>query len=232
MIILKLRLGQTRTPLQFVFPLLSSTGQESTTKKASCCCQWQLGQVDRGIGVWWEANRVYIVGFTPEKLHIWQNLQKGAHVFVLSFGSPHSQQPSLMWDAVTIALWQMAAALHIAHVHWTSGGVCCSWRRPPERGNCKIICVCSPCAPAEARQWIFLIFRREFGNFSGKFGGNFPGIFLTHRTKAQTFRGKFRSIFRKKIRGSKKIFRAKFTLQTCHLKCMCFSEQEHATCGY
>ena len=46
----------------------------------------------------------------------------------------------------------------------------------------------------------------------------FSGIFLTHRTKAQKFRGKFRSIFRKKIRGSKKIFRAKFTLQTCHLK--------------
>ena len=58
----------------------------------------------------------------------------------------------------------------------------------------------------------------KFGKFSGKFGGNFPGIFfLTHRTKAQKFRGKFRSIFRKKIRGSKKIFRAKFTLQTCHL---------------
>ena len=56
--------------------------------------------------------------------------------------------------------------------------------------------------------------------FSGKFGGNFPGIFLTHRTKAQKIRGKFRSIFRKKIRGSKQFFRAKFTLQTCHLKKM------------
>ena len=42
------------------------------------------------------------------------------------------------------------------------------------------------------------------------------GFFLTHRTKAQKFRGKFRSIFRKKIRSSKKIFRAKFTLHTCH----------------
>ena len=64
----------------------------------------------------------------------------------------------------------------------------------------------------------FLIFRRKFGKVSGKFGGNFPGFFLTHRTKAQNFRGNFWSIFRKKIRSSKKIFRAKFTLQTCHLK--------------
>ena len=48
--------------------------------------------------------------------------------------------------------------------------------------------------------------------------GIFRGSFLTHRTKAQKFRGKFRSIFRKKIRGSKKIFHAKFNLQTCHLK--------------
>ena len=63
----------------------------------------------------------------------------------------------------------------------------------------------------------FLIFAGKFGKFSGKFGGNFPGFSLTQRTKAQKIRGKFRSIFRKKIRGSKKIFRAKFTLQTCHL---------------
>ena len=55
-------------------------------------------------------------------------------------------------------------------------------------------------------------------NFVGNLEGIFRGFFLTHRTKAQTFRGKFRSIFRKKIRGWKKIFRAKFTLQTCHLK--------------
>ena len=52
----------------------------------------------------------------------------------------------------------------------------------------------------------------------GSLEGIFQGFFLTHRTKAQKFRGTFRSIFRKKIRGSKKIFRAKFTLQTCHLK--------------
>ena len=54
-------------------------------------------------------------------------------------------------------------------------------------------------------------------NLVGNLEGIFRGFFLTHRTKAQKFRGKFRSIFRKKIRGSKKIFRAKFTLQTCHL---------------
>ena len=44
------------------------------------------------------------------------------------------------------------------------------------------------------------------------------GFCLTHRTKAQNFRGKFRIIFRKKIRSSTKICRAKFPLQTCHLK--------------
>ena len=65
--------------------------------------------------------------------------------------------------------------------------------------------------------FFFWFFAGKFGKFSGKFGGNFPGFFLTHRTKAQKIRGKFRSIFRKKIRSSKKIFRAKFTLQTCHL---------------
>ena len=75
----------------------------------------------------------------------------------------------------------------------------------------------SPCAPAEARRWIFLIFRREIWKFSGKFGGNFVGFFLTHRTKAQKIRGKFRSIFHKKIRRLKKIVRAKFTLRTSHL---------------
>ena len=39
------------------------------------------------------------------------------------------------------------------------------------------------------------------------------------RVDSRKFRGKFRGIFRKKIRSSNKnIFRAKFTLQTCHLK--------------
>ena len=52
----------------------------------------------------------------------------------------------------------------------------------------------------------FLFFAGKFGKFSGKFGGNFLGFFLTHRTKAQKIRGNFRSIFRKKIRSSKKSF--------------------------
>ena len=54
-------------------------------------------------------------------------------------------------------------------------------------------------------------------NLAGNLEGIFRGFFLTHRTKAQKFRGEFRSIFCTKIRGSKKIFCAKFTLQTCHL---------------
>ena len=76
----------------------------------------------------------------------------------------------------------------------------------------------SPCAPAEARRWIFFDFSQgNLENWVGNLEGIFRGFFLTHRTKAQNFGEKFRSIFRKKIRGSKKIFRAKFTLQTCHL---------------
>ena len=45
--------------------------------------------------------------------------------------------------------------------------------------------------PAEARRWIFLrFFAGKFGKLSGKFGGNFAGFFLlTHKTKAQNFRG-------------------------------------------
>ena len=42
------------------------------------------------------------------------------------------------------------------------------------------------------------------------------GCFRAHKIKAQKFREKFRSIFREKIRASKKIFRANFVLQTCH----------------
>ena len=83
------------------------------------------------------------------------------------------------------------------------------------------ITVCESLLPAILQKLVgefFWFFAGKFGKFSGKFGGNFPGFFLTHRTKAQKFRGKFRSIFRKKIRSSKNIFRAKFTLQTCHLK--------------
>ena len=82
----------------------------------------------------------------------------------------------------------------------------------------------SPCAPAEAHRWIFFAFSQgNLGNLVGNLEGIFRGFFLTHRTKAQKFRGKFRSIFRTKIRGSKKIFRAKFTLPTCHLKRSTFS---------
>ena len=76
---------------------------------------------------------------------------------------------------------------------------------------------CSPSAPAEARRWIFF----DFGE--GIFAGHLAHIFRefcfrSHTVKAQKYRGKFRSIFREKIRASKKIFRADFVLQTCHPK--------------
>ena len=45
-----------------------------------------------------------------------------------------------------------------------------------------------------------------FRFFAGKFGGQFGGICVTHRIKADIYRGQFRSIFRKKIRSSKKTF--------------------------
>ena len=51
-----------------------------------------------------------------------------------------------------------------------------------------------------------LIFRREIWEIWWEFGGIFAGFCLTHRIKAQKFRGKFRGIFRKKIRSSKKSF--------------------------
>ena len=77
---------------------------------------------------------------------------------------------------------------------------------------------CSPCAPAEARRWNFFDFSQgNLENVVGNLEGILRDFFLTHRTEAQNFRGKFRSIFRKKIRSFKKIFRAKFTLQTCRL---------------
>ena len=69
----------------------------------------------------------------------------------------------------------------------------------------------------------FWFFAGKFGKFGRNFGGSFAGFFLTHRIKAQKFRGKFRGIFRKKIRSSNKIFRAKFTLQTCHLNDVLFA---------
>ena len=78
--------------------------------------------------------------------------------------------------------------------------------------------ISSPCAPAEARRWFFFDFsQRNLESLVGNLAGNYPGFFLTHRTKPRKFRGNYRSIFREKIRSSKKIFRAKLTLQTCHL---------------
>ena len=73
----------------------------------------------------------------------------------------------------------------------------------------------SPGAPAEARRWIFF----DFGE--GNLAGNFTGIlwdFFWPTKKGSNFAGKFRSIFREKIRAWKKIFRANFVLQTCHPK--------------
>ena len=62
----------------------------------------------------------------------------------------------------------------------------------------------------------FLIFGREI---SREIWRDFCGIFLsTHKIKDQIFRGKYRSIFREKIHGSKKTFRANFVLQTCRPK--------------
>ena len=45
---------------------------------------------------------------------------------------------------------------------------------PSKRGSQRS--KCSPCAPAEARRWIFWFFA---GKFCGNFGGNFARIFLT-----------------------------------------------------
>ena len=51
--------------------------------------------------------------------------------------------------------------------------------------------LCSPCAPAEARRWIFFIFSQgNFGNFSGTFGGNFPRIFSDPQNKGSKILGK------------------------------------------
>ena len=65
---------------------------------------------------------------------------------------------------------------------------------------------------------IFFFFYFLEGNFAGDLAGIFWGDFRTHKIKAQNIRGKFRSIFRGKFRGSKKIFRANFVLQLCHPK--------------
>ena len=44
------------------------------------------------------------------------------------------------------------------------------------------------------------------------------GFSSDRKIKAQTFRGKFRSIFRENICASEKTFRANFVLQTCHVQ--------------
>ena len=46
----------------------------------------------------------------------------------------------------------------------------------------------------------------QFLNLVGNLEGIFRGFVLTHRTKAQKFQGKFRSIFRKKFVARKKSF--------------------------
>ena len=67
------------------------------------------------------------------------------------------------------------------------------------------------------------LLQKLVGAFSFDFSwGNLVGIlwefFGPQKEKLKIFGGKYRSTFRKKIRSSKKIFRAKFALQTCHLK--------------
>ena len=47
--------------------------------------------------------------------------------------------------------------------------------------------------------------------------------FAAAQIKAQKFRGKFRSVFREKIRSSKEILLAKFTLQTLGVKSLCLN---------
>ena len=76
----------------------------------------------------------------------------------------------------------------------------------------------SPGAPSEARRWIFLIFGREILR---EIWREFCGIFSDPQNKGSKNRGKLRSIFREKIRASKKIFRANFVLQMCHPKSLC-----------
>ena len=58
-----------------------------------------------------------------------------------------------------------------------------------------VISKCSPCAPAEARRWIFWLFAEEFGKFSGKFGGNLPGIFSGPQNKGSKISGKISEHF-------------------------------------
>ena len=53
--------------------------------------------------------------------------------------------------------------------------------------------------------------------FSGKFGGNFVGIFSAPQNKgSNNFGEHLGAFFVRKFVARTKIFRAKFTLQTCH----------------
>ena len=72
--------------------------------------------------------------------------------------------------------------------------------------------IASPCAPAEARRWIFWRF------LGGKFGVNFADSFDPQNFRLKHFGENFGAFFRRKIRASKKIIRANFVLQTCHPK--------------
>ena len=75
----------------------------------------------------------------------------------------------------------------------------------------------------------FLIFRREIWEIWWEIWRDFRGIFLTlgHRIKAQKFQGIFRSIFIRKFVAQKNIFRAKFTLQMCHLNLKSPNKNRH-----
>ena len=64
----------------------------------------------------------------------------------------------------------------------------------------------------------FWFFAGKFGKFSGKFGGNFPGLFWPTEQRLKNFGEIFGAFFVRKFVARKKIFRAKFTLQTCHPK--------------
>ena len=61
----------------------------------------------------------------------------------------------------------------------------------------------------------FLIFGREILR---EIWREFCIYFLDPQNKGSKIRGKFWSIFREKIRNSKKLFHAKFALQVCHTK--------------